>query len=106
MVPRRPQEYWQKLVRLCNGASSRLATLSVPKTARKRNPWPEESTVSREMSTLKVPGKQESVISLKRRILPAAMAIEVNIAVARMVSSNVCRKTCRSGRGAGGVRAF
>lgn len=103
MVARRPQECWQKLERLRNGLSNRLA-LSVPKTARKRRPWPEESTVLREMSTLKVPGKQESVISLKRRILPAAMAMEVNIAAARVVSSNVCRKTCLSGRGAGGVR--
>ena len=58
----------------------------------------------REMSTLKVPGKHESVISLMRRILPTAMAMEVNMAAARVVSSNVCLKTCLSGRGAGGVR--
>ena len=100
MVARRPQECWQKLERLRKGLSNRLA-LSVPNTARKRRPWPEESTVLREMSTLKV---LESVISFKRRILPTAMAMEVNIAAARVVSSNVCRKTCLSGRGAGGVR--
>ena len=76
IVPRRPRECWKKLERLRNGLSSRLA-LSVPNTARKRRPWPEESTVLREMSTLKVPGKQEVVISFMRRILPTAMAMEV-----------------------------
>jgi len=103
IVPRRPHECWKKLERLRNGLSSRLA-LSVPKTARKRRPWPEESTVFREMSTLKVLGKQESVISLMRRILPTAMAMEVNMAAARVVRSKVCLNTCLSGRGAGGVR--
>ena len=103
IVPRRPHECWQKLVRLRNGPRSRLA-LSEPKTARKRRPWPEESTVLREISTLKVPGKQESVMSLMRRILPMAMAMEVNMAAARVVRSKVCLNTCLSGKGAGGVR--
>jgi len=83
MVARRTQDSWQKLERLRNGLSNRLA-LSVPKTARKRRPWPEESTVLREMSTLKAPGKQESVILLKKRILPTTIAMEVNIAAARV----------------------
>ena len=58
----------------------------------------------REISTLKVPGKQESVMSLMRRILPMAMAMEVNMAAARVVRSKVCLNTCLSGKGAGGVR--
>ena len=100
MVPLRPHECWHNVERLRNGPSSRLA-LSVPKTARKRRPWPEESTVLSEMSTLKVPGNSASVI---RRILPTAMAMEVNMAAARVVRSKVCLNTCLSGKGAGGVR--